>query len=89
MNEIDEVYWCGYPVVILLLDMQIIQDDSEENKWRIGALRALAQIFKQGGREILLPQAPIVFESIKRAQLLNSPVTLVRKIAINIVQRIG
>ncbi|XP_053767028.1 tubulin-specific chaperone D isoform X2 [Desmodus rotundus] len=54
-----------------------------------GTLQALAQIFKHGKREDCLPYAATVLECLDRRGLPNSSHTLLRKLGVKLVQRLG
>ncbi|XP_014442175.1 tubulin-specific chaperone D [Tupaia chinensis] len=54
-----------------------------------GMLQALAQIFKHGKREDCLPYAATVLECLDRCRLPESSQTLLRRLGIKLVQRLG
>ncbi|KAF6097553.1 tubulin folding cofactor D [Phyllostomus discolor] len=54
-----------------------------------GTLQALAQIFKHGKREDCLPYAATVLEHLDRCGLPDSSHTLLRKLGVKLVQRLG
>ncbi|XP_053517293.1 tubulin-specific chaperone D isoform X4 [Artibeus jamaicensis] len=54
-----------------------------------GMLQALAQIFKHGKREDCLPYAATVLGSLDRCGLPDSSHTLLRKLGVKLVQRLG
>ncbi|XP_054449170.1 tubulin-specific chaperone D [Pteronotus mesoamericanus] len=54
-----------------------------------GTLQALAQIFKHGKREDCLPYAATVLERLDRCGLPDGGHTLLRKLAVKLVQRLG
>ncbi|XP_045630833.1 tubulin-specific chaperone D isoform X2 [Ursus americanus] len=54
-----------------------------------GTLQALAQIFKHGKREDCLPYAATVLECLEGCRLPNSNQTLLRKLGVKLVQRLG
>ncbi|XP_047565285.1 tubulin-specific chaperone D isoform X2 [Lutra lutra] len=54
-----------------------------------GTLQALAQIFKHGKREDCLPYAPTVLECLEGCRLPDSNQTLLRKLGVKLVQRLG
>lgn len=54
-----------------------------------GLLSTLAQIFKYGRREDLLPYAPQVFECVSSLNVLEIDNTLIRKLAAKLIQRVG
>ncbi|KAM5305967.1 tubulin-specific chaperone D isoform 2-T2 [Glossophaga mutica] len=54
-----------------------------------GTLQALAQIFKHGEREDCLPYAATVLECLDRCGLPDSSHTLLRKLGVKLVQRLG
>uniref|UniRef100_A0A8D0L4C6 Tubulin-specific chaperone D n=1 Tax=Sphenodon punctatus TaxID=8508 RepID=A0A8D0L4C6_SPHPU len=54
-----------------------------------GMLQALAQLFKHGKREDCLPYASIVLECLDNCKLSESNQTLLRKLGVKLVQRLG
>ncbi|XP_059006169.1 tubulin-specific chaperone D isoform X2 [Mustela lutreola] len=54
-----------------------------------GTLQALAQIFKHGKREDCLPYAATVLECLESCRLPDSNQTLLRKLGVKLVQRLG
>ncbi|XP_046532378.1 tubulin-specific chaperone D isoform X2 [Equus quagga] len=54
-----------------------------------GTLQALAQIFKHGKREDCLPYAATVLECLDGCRLPDSNQTLLRKLGVKLVQRLG
>ncbi|XP_006869675.1 PREDICTED: tubulin-specific chaperone D [Chrysochloris asiatica] len=54
-----------------------------------GVLQALAQIFKHGKREDCLPYAATVLECLNNCRLSDSNQTLLRKLGVKLVQRLG
>ncbi|XP_027968199.1 tubulin-specific chaperone D isoform X4 [Eumetopias jubatus] len=54
-----------------------------------GMLQALAQIFKHGKREDCLPYASTVLECLEGCRLPDSNQTLLRKLGVKLVQRLG
>ncbi|XP_062936879.1 tubulin-specific chaperone D isoform X4 [Cynocephalus volans] len=54
-----------------------------------GTLQALAQIFKHGKREDCLPYATTVLECLDSCRLPESNQTLLRKLGVKLVQRLG
>uniref|UniRef100_A0A8D2D2J7 Tubulin-specific chaperone D n=1 Tax=Sciurus vulgaris TaxID=55149 RepID=A0A8D2D2J7_SCIVU len=54
-----------------------------------GTLQALAQIFKHGKREDCLPYASTVLQSLDSCRLPESSQTLLRKLGVKLVQRLG
>ncbi|XP_012933569.1 tubulin-specific chaperone D isoform X2 [Heterocephalus glaber] len=54
-----------------------------------GTLQALAQIFKHGKREDCLPYATIVLQCLDSCRLPESNQTLLRKLGVKLVQRLG
>ncbi|XP_019517416.1 PREDICTED: tubulin-specific chaperone D isoform X1 [Hipposideros armiger] len=54
-----------------------------------GMLQALAQIFKHGKREDCLPYAATVLQSLDACRLPDSSQTLLRKLGVKLVQRLG
>ncbi|XP_029456142.1 tubulin-specific chaperone D isoform X2 [Rhinatrema bivittatum] len=54
-----------------------------------GLLQSLAQIFKHGKREDCLPYAPTVFMCLESCKLSESNQTLLRKLGVKLVQRLG
>ena len=56
---------------------------------RIGVLKALANIFKQGKRDDLLPHAPKILESILAQNFNQNANGLLRKLNLKVVQRLG
>ncbi|XP_010617003.1 tubulin-specific chaperone D [Fukomys damarensis] len=54
-----------------------------------GMLQALAQIFKHGKREDCLPYANIVLQCLDNCRLSESNQTLLRKLGVKLVQRLG
>ncbi|XP_032726201.1 tubulin-specific chaperone D isoform X3 [Lontra canadensis] len=54
-----------------------------------GTLQALAQIFKHGKREDCLPYAATVLECLQGCRLPDSNQTLLRKLGVKLVQRLG
>ncbi|XP_019357997.1 PREDICTED: tubulin-specific chaperone D [Gavialis gangeticus] len=54
-----------------------------------GMLQALAQLFKHGKREDCLPYASTVLECLDNCKLSESNQTLLRKLGVKLVQRIG
>ena len=55
----------------------------------MGLLAILAQVFKHGRREDLLPYASGVFECVLGLEVMDIDNTLVRKLAAKLVQRVG
>jgi len=56
---------------------------------RLGALKALAAIFKQGKRDDLLPHASVLLKSIVALDFKSSPNVLLRKMSLKVIQRLG
>ncbi|XP_068932719.1 tubulin-specific chaperone D isoform X4 [Petaurus breviceps papuanus] len=54
-----------------------------------GMLQALAQVFKHGTRESCLPYASIVLQCLDNCKLSESNHTLLRKLGVKLVQRLG
>ncbi|XP_058140952.1 tubulin-specific chaperone D isoform X2 [Dasypus novemcinctus] len=54
-----------------------------------GVLQALAQIFKHGKREDCLPFAASVLECLDKCRLSESNQTLLRKLGVKLIQRLG
>ncbi|XP_044531122.1 tubulin-specific chaperone D [Gracilinanus agilis] len=54
-----------------------------------GMLQALAQVFKHGTRESCLPYASTVLECLDNCKLSESNHTLLRKLGVKLVQRLG
>ncbi|XP_074081296.1 tubulin-specific chaperone D [Macrotis lagotis] len=54
-----------------------------------GMLQALAQVFKHGTRESCLPYASTVLECLDKCKLSESNHTLLRKLGVKLVQRLG
>ncbi|KAM4691322.1 tubulin-specific chaperone D [Rhinophrynus dorsalis] len=54
-----------------------------------GMLQALAQLFKHGKREDCLPYASIVLTSLDNCRLSESNQTVLRKLGVKLVQRLG
>ncbi|XP_003464966.2 tubulin-specific chaperone D [Cavia porcellus] len=54
-----------------------------------GTLQALAQIFKHGKREDCLPYATVVLQCLDNCRLPESNQTLLRKLGMKLVQRLG
>ncbi|KAM9597792.1 tubulin-specific chaperone D [Trichechus inunguis] len=54
-----------------------------------GVLQALAQIFKHGKREDCLPYASTILECLNNCRLSESNQTLLRKLGVKLVQRLG
>nr|XP_008102511.1 PREDICTED: tubulin-specific chaperone D [Anolis carolinensis] len=54
-----------------------------------GMLQALAQLFKHGKREDCLPYASTVLECLDKCKLSESNQTLLRKLGVKLVQRLG
>ncbi|KAM6175778.1 tubulin-specific chaperone D isoform 2-T2 [Erethizon dorsatum] len=54
-----------------------------------GTLQALAQIFKHGKREDCLPYATVVLQCLDSCRLPESNQTLLRKLGVKLVQRLG
>eukprot|EP00117_Sycon_ciliatum_P048340 scpid20183/ scgid34426/ Tubulin-specific chaperone D; Beta-tubulin cofactor D; SSD-1; Tubulin-folding cofactor D len=54
-----------------------------------GALSTLSALFKHGRREDLLEYSESTYHSVTGSQLLNSSNTLLRKLAVKLVQRVG
>nr|XP_014348904.1 PREDICTED: tubulin-specific chaperone D [Latimeria chalumnae] len=61
----------------------------ELNIAKDGLLQALAQLFKHGKREDLLPYAPTVLECLDKLKLSESNQTNIRKLGVKLVQRLG
>ncbi|KAG9465973.1 hypothetical protein GDO78_017411 [Eleutherodactylus coqui] len=54
-----------------------------------GILQALAQLFKHGKREDCLPYAATVLTALDKCQLCDSNQTVLRKLGVKLVQRLG
>ncbi|XP_057310361.1 tubulin-specific chaperone D-like [Hydractinia symbiolongicarpus] len=54
-----------------------------------GVLATLALIFKHGRREDLLPHASRIFNFVEQLEVLDIQNTLIRKLAVKLVQRVG
>ncbi|XP_063148743.1 tubulin-specific chaperone D [Candoia aspera] len=54
-----------------------------------GMLQALAQLFKHGKREDCLPYASTVLECLDNCKLFESKQTILRKLGVKLVQRLG
>ncbi|KAM9493973.1 tubulin-specific chaperone D isoform 1-T4 [Clarias gariepinus] len=54
-----------------------------------GALQSLAQLFKHGKREDFLQYAPLVLQCLDQKKISESSQTLLRKLAVKVVQRLG
>jgi len=54
-----------------------------------GGLMALASVVKHSKREDMLPHASVILERILKCNLKENPNTLIRKLALKLVQRLG
>ena len=54
-----------------------------------GLLTTLAQLFKHGKREDLLQYTPMVLEKLESLNLADSNNTLLRKMGVKVMQRLG